>query len=59
MGVKIMRLAIDTGRMDLVAHALVLAAVQSGLRTEDGDNLNEKGHRGYGKEEGPENGPAE
>lgn len=27
MGVKIMRLAIDTGRMDLAAHALVYVAV--------------------------------
>ncbi len=31
MGVKIIRLAIDTGRMDLAAHALVLAAIQLGV----------------------------
>ncbi len=30
MGVKVIRLAIDTGRMDLAAHALVLAAIQMG-----------------------------
>jgi hypothetical protein len=28
MGIKIMQLAFDTGRMDLAAHALVLAAVR-------------------------------
>jgi hypothetical protein len=30
MGVKIMRLAVDTGRMDLAAYALVLALIQIG-----------------------------